>query len=53
MLFYDANVSFSRELNNNNVEHVFSEYDGNHTNRLNVRIEDYLIPFFSEILDHE
>ena len=53
VLFYDANVSFSRELNNNNVEHVFSEYDGNHTNRLNVRIEDYLIPFFSEILDHE
>lgn len=50
---FDSNVSFSKALDNYNVEHVFLEYDGDHENQLSDRISNHLIPFFSDILDGE
>jgi S-formylglutathione hydrolase len=49
---YDENVRFSQALIDHGIEHVFLEYDGNHYNRLEERMRDHMLPFFSKHLDH-
>lgn len=47
------NRMFSQALTDANIPHVFEEYDGNHTNRIRQRIEQKVLPFFSEVLSFE
>ena len=39
-------------MDDNGIEHTFEEYQGNHINKLAERVEERLLPFFSENLDH-
>ncbi len=42
---------FDKLLNSNGIDHEFSEYEGNHGNRIGERIETKLLPFFSRRLE--
>jgi hypothetical protein len=38
------------ELNKYQIKHQFEIYNGNHINRIGVRIRDYMLPFFNNNL---
>ncbi|MFC1511858.1 alpha/beta hydrolase [Candidatus Latescibacterota bacterium] len=50
---YAGNLTFSQALKDENIPYVFEEYEGNHTNEIQNRIENYLLPFFSEVLAYQ
>ena len=43
------NQKFSELLTEAGINHTYLEYDGNHGNRIRERIENYVLPFFSEV----
>jgi len=50
-LFIDATQSFDSALTAENIPHTFLTYPGDHFNKIPERVEDHMLPFFSEILD--
>jgi enterochelin esterase-like enzyme len=48
-----ANQQLDQTLSDYGIEHSFSTYQGDHTNRVAERFEGAVMPFFSEILIHE
>lgn len=46
----EENRAFAQALTAANIPHEFLEYDGNHTNRVRVRMGEQVLPFFSENL---
>jgi len=47
---YGANCEFDTALTENNIPHDFYEYEGDHTNQIQVRIRWAVMPFFSDVL---
>ena len=47
------NRHFSEKLTSRGIDHTFLEYDGDHTNRLAERLEDFIFIAFSQHLEHE
>jgi hypothetical protein len=45
-----SNTEFSRVLSLNGIPHTFEAYNGDHTNRMAVRVETRVLPFFSSKL---
>lgn len=43
--------AFSRSLRRNGIQHVYEEYEGDHSNRIGKRIQTNLVPFFSRVLE--
>ncbi len=41
---------FSKKLNEFGIKHTYTEYVGGHTNRFRIRLENYVLPFFSRNL---
>jgi len=52
LLMFDPNVLFSQVLTENEIEHTFLEYDGDHFSGIEGRFQDHVLPFFSKHLDH-
>jgi enterochelin esterase-like enzyme len=48
-----ANRQLDETLTAYGIEHNFSTYEGDHTNRVAERFEGWVMPFFSENLNHE
>jgi len=46
----DGNRVFSQALIDEGIPHVFEEYDGDHLNRVEERIETAVLPFFARVL---
>lgn len=51
--FIAPNRAFSDALKKQNINHVFEEFDGNHVNKLPIRIQSKALPFFSQVLIHQ
>jgi len=51
--FFPRCVKFSDALDQNGIDHIFEEYEGNHQSRLAERIETKLLPFFWDKLDYK
>ena len=49
---YDENLHISGKMTELGIDHVFLEYDGTHDNRIEERMRDHVLPFFSQQLDH-
>lgn len=49
---YDENLSVSAEMTNLGIDHVFLEYEGDHGNKIEERMREHVLPFFSRHLDH-
>lgn len=49
---YDENVNISEKMTGLGIDHVFLDYEGDHMNRIQERIRNYMLPFFSKQLDH-
>ncbi len=50
---YTSNLKFSQALDSIGIIHVWDDYQGNHVNKIPARIEEKMLPFFSEILASE
>ena len=50
--FIKPNRAFSKALTHNGIRHDYEEFDGNHVNRLPLRIQSKVLPFFSKELRH-
>ena len=46
-----GNRAFAAKLTEAGIDHVFEEYEGDHGDRLASRLEQRVLPFFSEVLD--
>ncbi len=43
----DESRAFSRKLHEKGIKHIYSEYEGDHTNNIRRRIQNHMFPFFS------
>jgi len=48
--YFSANQNFDSALTAENIPHTFLPYPGGHLNKIPERVEDHMLPFFSEIL---
>lgn len=48
-----SNRAFADRLRGYNIPHTFETYDGGHNDRVDQRLEQYLLPFFSKHLSFE
>ena len=45
-----SNAAMDKALTSNGIKHTYQTYDGDHTNRVTLRFEKQVLPFFSEQL---
>ena len=45
-----GNRAFSKALSDIGILHVYEEYEGAHSNCIRKRVENYVLPYFSEVL---
>jgi hypothetical protein len=48
-----GNSHFANKLATIGIENAFESYDGDHTNKLEERMEFKVLPFFSAHLEHD
>jgi S-formylglutathione hydrolase FrmB len=47
---FTATQDFAQKLADENIPHVFMEFDGDHINKLHERVLDHMLPLFSKLL---
>ncbi len=50
---YNSNLKTSQALDSLGITHVWEDYEGDHVNKIPERIEEKMLPFFSEVLADE